>query len=86
MSACEFSVHFTGEAQSIFEKTKMAVEAQGGQFEGDASGGRFSVSVMSNTIAGTYSVSDQQLHFVIDTKPMFLPCNAIQGYLASKLG
>lgn len=85
MSACEFSVQFSGEAQAIYEKTKSAVEAQGGQFEGDATGGRFHVSLMSNTISGTYRVNNNQLHFIIDTKPMFLPCNAIQGYLASKL-
>ena len=85
MPACEFSVPFSGDAQEIFQKTKAAVEAQGGQFEGDISGGSFAVSVMSNTISGKYTVDSNQLHFIIDSKPMFLPCNAIQGFLTSKL-
>ncbi len=86
MSACQFSVNFSGDAQSIFEKTKSAVEAQGGSFEGNAEAGKFHLSVMSNTISGSYTTSGQELHFTIDTKPVFLPCSAIQGYLASKLG
>ena len=86
MAACQFSVVFSGDAQSIFEKTKSAVEAQGGTFEGDANAGSFSLSVMSNTISGSYTTSGQELHFTIDTKPVFLPCSAIQGYLSSKLG
>ena len=85
MADCTFSVPFTGDAQSIFEKTKAAVEAQGGQFEGDAGSGAFHVSVMSQTISGSYTVTGNELHFVINNKPVFLPCNAIQGYLASKL-
>jgi len=85
MSACQFSVPFKGTAEEIYLKTKNAVEAQGGQFDGDYKSGTFSVSLMSNTIAGSYSVEGTELHLVIDTKPMFLPCNAIQGFLSSKL-
>lgn len=85
MSECTFSVPFSGEAQAIFEKTKHAVEGQGGTFEGDATGGTFHVSVMSQTISGSYTVSGNELNFIITSKPVFLPCSAIQGYLASKL-
>lgn len=85
MSACQFSVPFKGTAQEIYLKTKNAVEAQGGKFEGDESAGTFSVSLMSNTVAGSYTVEGNELHLVIDTKPLFLPCNAIQGFLTSKL-
>jgi hypothetical protein len=86
MAVCQFSVSFSGDAQSIFEKTKTAVESQGGTFEGNAESGNFHLSVMSNTISGSYTTSGQELNFTIDTKPIFLPCSAIQGYLASKLG
>jgi hypothetical protein len=85
MSACQFSVNFKGTAQEIYLKTKNAVEGQGGIFEGDENGGTFSVSLMSNTIAGSYKVEGNELQLVIDSKPMFLPCNAIQGFLSSKL-
>jgi len=85
MSACQFSVNFKGTAQEIYLKTKNAVEAQGGKFEGDENAGTFSVSLMSNTVAGSYKVEGNELQLVIDTKPMFIPCNAIQGFLTSKL-
>ena len=85
MSACQFNVPFSGTAEEIFQKTKTAVENQGGFFEGDLTGGKFSVSLMSNTIAGSYVVEGNNLNITIDTKPLFLPCNAIQSFLSSKL-
>lgn len=85
MSVCNFKVTFKGSAQEIFEKTKSTVESQEGTFEGDISGGKFNVSLMSNTIAGHYTVEGNELHITIDTKPLFLPCNAIQSFLSSKL-
>ncbi len=85
MSACNFSITFSGSAEDIYNKTKTAVENQGGKFEGDYTGGKFNVSVLSNTIEGSYTVNGQQLDLTIDKKPLFLPCNAIESFLVSKL-
>lgn len=85
MSDCNFNVSFKGSAEEIFNKTKSAVESQGGNFEGDLSGGKFNVSVLSNTISGSYVVMGNELQVTITSKPVFLPCNAIQSFLNSKL-
>ena len=85
MSACNFTISFTGSAEDIYNKTKTAVETQGGQFEGDVTFGKFSVSLLSNTIEGSYTVEGNQLNLTIDKKPIFLPCNAIESFLVGKL-
>lgn len=85
MSACNFVVNFKGSAQDIFQKTKSTIENQGGSFEGDITGGKFHVSVLSNTIIGSYLVEGNELHITIDSKPIFLPCDAIQNFLTNKL-
>ncbi len=85
MSDCNFKVAFKGSPEDIYNKTKSAVESQGGQFDGDLSGGKFSVNVLSNTIAGSYQVSGDELQVTITSKPIFLPCNAIESFLKSKL-
>lgn len=85
MSACNFNVTFKGSAEDIFKKTKTTVEGQGGTFDGNISGGTFNVSLMSNTISGSYIVVGNELQITIESKPVFLPCNAIQSFLSSKL-
>jgi hypothetical protein len=85
MSKCSFSIPFSGSADEIFNKAKSAVEKQGGNFNGDAASGSFSISVFG-TINGSYSVSGQQLNIEIDDKPMMIPCAAIENALKSQLG
>ena len=85
MSDCHFNVSFKGTAEEIYIKTKTAVENQGGNFEGDLSGGKFNVSVLSNTISGSYLVNGNELQVTITSKPIFLPCSAIQSFLSSKI-
>ena len=85
MSKCSFSIPFSGSAEDIFNKAKGAVEKQGGSFNGNATGGSFSISVFG-TINGSYSVSGQQLNIEIEDKPMMIPCAAIENALKSQLG
>jgi hypothetical protein len=85
MSDCNINISFTGSAEEILNKAKAAVESQGGSFEGDLNSGRFHVSLMSNTVAGSYTVTDNQLQLNITEKPMFVPCNAIESFLLKKL-
>ena len=85
MSKCSFSIPFSGSAEDIFNKAQSAVQKQGGSFEGDATGGSFSISVFG-TITGSYSVSGQQLNIVIEDKPMMIPCSAIEAALKNQLG
>ena len=83
--ACQFSIQFSGSAEEILQKAKQAVTSQGGTFEGDLNAGNFDVSLLSNRVSGSYIVSNQQLDLTITEKPMFIPCNAIESFLVSKL-
>lgn len=85
MSACNFSIPFSGSPEVILDKAKSAVEGQGGDFKGDVSNGSFSISLFGNSIAGSYSVSGNNLDLVIDEKPFMVPCSAIESYLKNKL-
>jgi hypothetical protein len=85
MAACNFSIPFSGETTSVLAKAKAAVQKQGGNFEGDATAGNFSVSVFGNAIAGSYTVADSNLQIVIDSKPFMVPCSAIEGFLKSQI-
>ena len=85
MSTCNFNINFSGSAEEILDKAKSAVESQGGSFIGDTNAGNFNVSLMSNTVSGTYLVAGNQLQLTIIEKPIFVPCNAIESYLVKKL-
>ena len=83
--ACRFKLPFSGSLQQSLEKARTAVEGQGGTFTGDETSGNFEVSVMG-TIKGSYTVMGNELDIVIDSKPMFVGCGMIEGFLKSKLG
>jgi hypothetical protein len=85
MSKCNFSISFTGTPEDVYNKAKAAVEKQGGTFDGDSSGGNFSISVFG-TISGSYSVSGNQLNITIEDKPIMIPCAAIENVLKSQIG
>ncbi len=85
MSDCNININFSGSAEEILNKAKSAVASQGGTFEGDLNAGQFNVSLMSNTVSGSYIVDGNQLKLNITEKPMFIPCNAIESYLVKKL-
>ncbi len=85
MSACTFTVPFSGDAQTIVNKAKATVEQQEGTFNGDTKSGSFHISVLGNTIAGSYTVEGQNLSLIISDKPFFVPCSTIESMLKSKL-
>jgi hypothetical protein len=83
--ACQFSIPFSGDPSVVLGKAQNAVQGQGGTFTGNAQQGNFDVSVMGNTIRGTYAVAGQQLDIHILSKPFFLPCSTIEGFLKNQL-
>ena len=84
MSKCNFTIPFSGTAEGIYSKAKGAVEKQGGTFSGDSNSGNFSINVFGN-ITGSYTVSGNELHIVIEDKPMMIPCAAIENALKSQI-
>jgi hypothetical protein len=85
MSACNFSIPFSGVPSDIYQKARTAVHEQGGHFQGDDSSGVFELSVLGSTIRGTYNIAGQALHVSIDSKPFMIPCSTLQNYLARYL-
>ncbi len=85
MSACNFSIPFSGDAVQVLAKAKSTVQGQGGQFNGDTNSGDFAVSVFGNTIAGTYRVTGQNMDVVINSKPFLIPCSTIEGFLKNQI-
>ncbi len=83
--ACKFKIPFSGSSEQILNRAKTAVEGQGGTFSGDETCGEFEVSVMG-TIRGSYTVMGNELEIEITSKPMFVSCGMIEGFLKSKLG
>ena len=83
--ACSFKIPFSGSTEQVLSLAKTAVEGQGGTFVGDETGGSFEVSVMG-TIKGSYSVLVNELDISIDSKPMFVSCGMIEGFLKNKIG
>ena len=82
--SCKFKIPFSGSLEQSLNKARAAVEGQGGTFTGDETCGSFEVSVMG-TIKGSYTVTGNELNIVIDSKPMFVGCGMIEGFLKSKL-
>ena len=85
MSACNFSIPFFGTSEQILAKAKSAVQGQGGQFNGDTGSGNFNVSVFGNTIAGSYTVTGQDMNIVIDSKPFLIPCSTIESFMKNQI-
>jgi len=85
MAACNFIIPFAGPPNSVLAKAQTAIQSQGGTFTGDETGGNFYVSVMGNTIKGSYTVMGQDLDIVIESKPFLIPCSTIESFLKSKL-
>lgn len=85
MSACNFSIPFSGQPEEILRKAGSSINAQGGSFTGNSSGGNFDVSVFGNSIRGSFSISGNNLNVVIDSKPFLVPCSTIESFLKNKL-
>lgn len=83
--ACKFKIPFSGDAQTVLNRARTAVEGQGGTFSGDECSGNFEVSVMGS-IRGSYVVMNNELEIDINSKPMFVGCGMIENFLKSKLG
>jgi hypothetical protein len=85
MSTCNFSIPFSGEAETILLKAKSAVESQRGNFTGDSNSGNFEVTAFANTIRGNYNIAGQNLILTITHKPFLIPCSTIENFLRSKI-
>lgn len=85
MSACNFSVPFSGTPREILSRAEAAIHDQGGHFKGDDMSGTFKLTVLGSDINGSYTIFGQELNVTIDSKPFMIPCSTIQYYLTKHL-
>ena len=83
--SCSFSIPFSGPSSEVLTRAKAAVQNQGGAFKGNENAGAFEISAFGSAIRGSYTVSGQNLLISIDSKPFFLPCNTIEGFLRNQI-
>ena len=85
MSTCSFTIDFRIPPDHLISKARTAIEKQGGIFNGDTSSGTFSVQVLGS-IAGSYTISGQQMNIDISNKPMFISCSQIESFMKNQFG
>ena len=85
MSACSFSIPFSGTPAEILSRAEAAIHEQGGHFRGDDMSGAFKLTVLGSDISGSYSIFGQELTVTVDSKPFMIPCSTIQHYLTKHL-
>lgn len=85
MSACNFTIPFSGSPVDVLQKAQAAIRDQGGLFLGDATSGIFELTVLGSSIKGSFNISGQDLNVAIDSKPFMIPCSTIQSYLTKHL-
>lgn len=85
MSACNFSIPFSGSPADVLSRAQAAIKSQGGLFRGDDTSGMFELTVLGSAIRGSFSISGQQINVTIDSKPFMIPCSTIQSYLTKHL-
>ena len=85
MSACNFTIPFSGSPGDVLQKAQAAIRDQGGLFRGGATSGIFELTVLGSSIKGSFNISGQDLNVAIDSKPFMIPCSTIQSYLTKHL-
>jgi hypothetical protein len=81
---CNFSINFgSRDPSALIQTAKTELAKHGGQLTGDMAQGEFSVA--SPSVEGWYSISGNEITFVITKKPWYAPCGLIEGKLKEYL-
>ena len=80
LRSCDpFEIPVPGDLSAALARVKGSIEAEGGQFAGDATTGRFSGPTPVGTVEGTYVVQGNEVRVTITSKPIVAPCGAIEA-------
>ncbi|MCW3080905.1 hypothetical protein [Segetibacter sp.] len=80
---CQFSIPFSGDAESLIKRAKQEIEKVGGNLMGDGTQGSFEGKTPIGSIEGSYRVEGQQISFNITDKPFLLSCSRIEKELSA---
>lgn len=81
MAQCNFSIQFSLSAAEVAEKARQAIVGAGGNFQGNASTGNFTVPTPLGSIRGSYVIEQPVIHVAIDSKPFLVSCSLIEKQL-----
>ncbi|GEO08337.1 hypothetical protein [Segetibacter aerophilus] len=80
---CQFSIAFSGDAESLIKRAKQQIEQAGGSLLGDATQGSFQGQTPIGSIEGSYNVEGQKISLNITKKPFLLSCSRIEKELSA---
>ena len=81
MSDCRFQFDFPGSGSALVEQLRTKMTGSGGSFDGSDSGGTFSLPTPIGQFGGDYSIQGQTISVEVTSKPVFVPCSAIEAKL-----
>jgi len=84
MARCRFERTLPNLEEAL-RRAKAEAQARGSTFEGDVAGGRYVLKTPLGQIEGTYTSSGATVVFVIESKPLLVPCALIEEVLDKTL-
>jgi hypothetical protein len=79
MRTCDpFDIPVPADLSATLARVQALIVGEGGQFAGDAKAGRFSGASPVGPIEGRYTVYAETIRITITSKPMLVPCAAIE--------
>jgi hypothetical protein len=81
MASCDaFDVTVNGDIGAALQKVKADVEAQGGTFDGDETGGSLSGTLpLMGQFAATYTVAGNTVTITVTHRPILVSCGVIES-------
>ncbi len=76
MSRCEI-VRTVRDGEAALALAKRETEARGGTFEGTLERGRYVMKTPLGPVEGTYEAKGNEVRFLVEKKPMVVPCALI---------
>ena len=78
---CQFSIPYSGDADSLLQRARQEIERGGGMLNGNNVQGDFQAKTPIGSIQGTYQFSGEEIVLSIRKKPLLLSCNRIEKEL-----
>jgi hypothetical protein len=85
VAKCSFTFRFPISPEELVTKVRNAIQGAGGELDGDAEEGFYSVPTPVGVIEGSYAVSGQSIQIDVLEKPIYLSCGLIKTTLETIL-
>ena len=80
LRSCDpFDIPVPADLPGVLARVQSLIVREGGQFAGDATGGRFSGATPVGPIEGRYAIQGNVIRVTITSKPLLAPCGAIES-------